>query len=41
MSKQILEMQSDVNKMDDYLKVLQFVREMLPQLGNVGPANQH
>lgn len=30
MSKQILEMQSDVNKMDDYMKVLQFVREMLP-----------
>jgi hypothetical protein len=30
-------MQTDINKMDDYKRVLNFVRQMVPQLGNAKP----
>lgn len=39
MSKQIQEMQNDVNKMDDYKQVLKFVKSMVPQLGGARPMN--
>lgn len=37
MTKKINEMQTDINKMDDYKRVLGFVRQMVPQLGNAKP----
>jgi len=30
-------MQTDINKMDDYKRVLNFVKQMVPQLGNAKP----
>lgn len=37
MTKSINEMQTDINKMDDYKRVLNFVKQMVPQLGNAKP----
>lgn len=40
MCKQITDMQADVNKMDDYREVLNFVKGMLPQLGGAVSSGQ-
>ena len=40
-SKTIDEMQSDINKLEDYLKVIQFVQEMVPQLRGAMPVQVH
>ena len=37
MAKQIDDMQNDINKMDDFKRVLDFVREMLPFINNLVP----
>lgn len=37
MAKQINEMQLEINKMEDYARVLDFVQNMVPQLGNAKP----
>ena len=40
-SKTIDEMSSDINKLEDYLKVIQFVQEMVPQLRGAMPVQVH
>lgn len=39
MTKQINDMQTDINKMDDYKRVLNFVKAMVPQFGNAKPVS--